>query len=79
LEISGSGSRELTTIAGEFSVSDSAAVSRTAMFVSLVPAVNSATARGSVDTGRSISEFNSVGLTLGVSGGEAVCSVCCDS
>jgi hypothetical protein len=33
----------------------------------------------SPDTGCSISEFNSVGLTLGVSGGEAVCSIGCDS
>jgi hypothetical protein len=71
--------RELTAIAGGFSVSNSAAVNWTGMFVLFVPPVNSATARVSVDTGCSISEFDSVGLTLGVSGGEAVCSVCCDS
>ena len=33
----------------------------------------------SADTGCSISEFNSVWLTLGVSGGEAICSMGCDS
>ena len=45
--------------------------------------INSAPAdsltRDSPDTGCSISEFNSVGLTLSVSGGEAVCSMSGDS
>ncbi len=56
------------------SVSNSAAISWKAVSSSIKSAAFSVV----ISTSCSISEFNS-GLTLSVSGGEAVCSICCNS
>jgi hypothetical protein len=57
------------------SVSKKAAISGKAVLSSIKLAAFSVV----ISTGCSISEFNSVRLTLSVSGGEAVCSMSCDS